>query len=147
MHVRVNDTEHFFIKLFLMKLFEEDEIEVPVTKESAEENSKMETDETPAEVAAPPPSSNDSDVNMQDAKAAADTNGAVNGVPETGDKPVQMDTDAKVDTDKYIIAFFFLTCVSSFLYGFNCCHSHCGMRVSITVQLICHLMSSLFPVF
>ncbi|KAI5420927.1 hypothetical protein KIW84_044682 [Lathyrus oleraceus] len=49
-----------------------------------------------AVAAAPPPSSNDSDVNMQDAKATADTTRAVNGMPETRDKPVQMDTDAKL---------------------------------------------------
>ncbi|KAI5403972.1 hypothetical protein KIW84_051201 [Lathyrus oleraceus] len=51
---------------------------------------------SPAVAAAPPPSSNDSDVNMQDAKATADTTRVVNGMPETGDKPVQMDTDAKL---------------------------------------------------
>ncbi|KAI5433911.1 hypothetical protein KIW84_020953 [Lathyrus oleraceus] len=65
-------------------------------QESVDENAKMETDEAPTAAAAPPPSSNDCDVNMQDAKATADTNGAINGVHETGDKPVQMDTDAKV---------------------------------------------------
>ncbi|KAL5056915.1 hypothetical protein RYX36_028519 [Vicia faba] len=99
--VKVRLSLHGIVTVDSATLFEEEEIEVPVTKESAEENAKMETDEAPADAAAPPPtSSNDSDVNMQDAKAAADTNGAVNGVPESGDKPVQMDTDAKVEAPK-----------------------------------------------
>lgn len=69
---------------------EEEEVEVPVTKEAT----KMETDEAPSEVA--PPSAEEADVNMQDAKGTDDTPGAENGVPESGDKPVQMETDAKV---------------------------------------------------
>ncbi|KAL2968132.1 hypothetical protein AAZX31_15G014000 [Glycine max] len=82
-------------------LLEEEEIEVPVSKEPAGENTKMETDEAPANVAAPP-STNDNDVNMQDAnsKATADAPGSENGTPEAGDKPVQMDTDTKVEAPK-----------------------------------------------
>lgn len=91
-----------FFFFFFVKLFEEEETEVPVTKESAEENAKMETDEAPADAAAPPPSSNDNDVNMQDAKVTADTPGAENGMPEAGDKPVQMDTDTKVHSKENI---------------------------------------------
>lgn len=92
---------NFFRGFFFLKLLEEEEIEVPVVKESAGENAKMETDEAPADAAAPP-SSNDIDVNMQDAKATADTPGAENGIPETGDKPVQMETDTKVDGERTI---------------------------------------------
>lgn len=51
----------------------------------------METDEAPSDAA--PPSSNETDVNMQDAKGTADAPGAENGVPESGDKPVQMETE------------------------------------------------------
>lgn len=91
---------HGIVSVESATLFEEEEIEVPVTKESAEENAKMETDEAPADAAAPPPSSNDNDVNMQDAKATADTPGAENGLPDAGDKPVQMDTDTKVEAPK-----------------------------------------------
>lgn len=54
----------------------------------------METDEAPSDAA--PPSTNETDVNMQDAKATADALDAENGVPESGDKPVQMETDTKV---------------------------------------------------
>lgn len=63
----------------------------------------METDEAPADAAAPP-STNDNDVNMQDAnaKATADAPGAENGIPETGDKPVQMETDTKVNDERKI---------------------------------------------
>lgn len=54
----------------------------------------METDEAPNDAA--PPSSNETDVNMQDAKGAAEASGAENGVPESGDKPVRMETETKV---------------------------------------------------
>lgn len=74
---------------------EEEEVEASVSKESAKEPTKMEADEAPAA----PPNGNDADVNMQDAKANADTPGVENGVPETGDKPAQMDVDdTKVST-------------------------------------------------
>lgn len=73
---------------------EEEEIEVPVTKEPEKEAAKMETDETPAE--APPSSSDGTDVNMQDAKTSADYPGSENGVPESGEKTAEMETDAKV---------------------------------------------------
>jgi heat shock protein 4 len=81
-----------------VQLLEEEEVEASVSKESASEPTKMEADEAPAGAAAPP-NGNDADVNMQDAKANADTPGVENGVPENGDKPAQMDVDdAKVST-------------------------------------------------
>jgi len=85
------------------KLLEEEEIEVPVSKEPAGENTKMETDEAAADTATPP-RTNDNDVNMQDANAnaSADVPGAENGTAEAGDKPVQMDTDTKVNGQKKI---------------------------------------------
>lgn len=70
---------------------EEEEVEVPVTKEPEKEAAKMETDEAPNDAA--PPSSSETDVNMQDAKGTADAPGTENGVPESGDKPTQMETD------------------------------------------------------
>lgn len=73
---------------------EEEEVEVPISKEAPKEANKMETDEASSE--AVPPVSTEADVNMQDAKATTDAPGAENGVPESGDKPVQMDTDNKV---------------------------------------------------
>lgn len=69
-------------------------MEVPVTKEPAKESTKMETDEPENDGA--PPSSAENDVHMQDSKGTADASGAENGVPESGNKPVQMDTDSKV---------------------------------------------------
>ena len=74
---------------------EEEEVEVPVVKEPAKDATKMDTDETPGDAAAPPATS-ETDANMQDAKG--DVPGAENGVPESGDKPVQMETDAKVSS-------------------------------------------------
>ncbi|XP_061338535.1 heat shock 70 kDa protein 15 isoform X2 [Gastrolobium bilobum] len=97
--VKVRLDLHGIVSVVSAILLEEEEIEVPVSKESAGESAKMETDEAPAEAAAPP-SSNDNDVNMQDAKATAEAPGAENGIPETGDKPMQMDTDTQVEASK-----------------------------------------------
>ncbi|XP_057454256.1 heat shock 70 kDa protein 15-like isoform X2 [Lotus japonicus] len=74
-------------------LLEEEEVDVQVSSESARENTKMDTDEAPAD-AATPPTSNDTDVNMQDAKASPETPGVENGIPEAGDKSVQIDSDS-----------------------------------------------------
>ncbi|XP_061338536.1 heat shock 70 kDa protein 15-like [Gastrolobium bilobum] len=97
--VKVRLNLHGIVSVESAILLEEEEIEVPVSKESAGESAGMETDEAPAD-AAVPPSPNDNDVNMQDAKATADAPGAENGIPETGDKPMQMDTDTKVEAPK-----------------------------------------------
>ncbi|RDX63223.1 Heat shock 70 kDa protein 14, partial [Mucuna pruriens] len=99
--VKVRLNLHGIVSVESATLLEEEEIEVPVSKESAGENTKMETDEAPADAAAPS-STNDNDVNMQDAntEATADAPGAENGIPETGDKPVQMDTGTKVEAPK-----------------------------------------------
>ena len=85
---------------------EEEEVEVPVSKEPAKEDTKMETDEAPSDTAAP--SANETDVNMQDAKGTADAAGVENGVPESGDKHVQMETDTKVSD--FCVHFINLNC-------------------------------------
>ncbi|KAL8056176.1 hypothetical protein ABFX02_04G102700 [Erythranthe guttata] len=69
------------------QLLEEEETEVPVVKGTSQESTKMETDELAADSA--PPSTTET----EDA-------GADNGVEESGDKSVQMETDAKVDAPK-----------------------------------------------
>ncbi|QCE08946.1 heat shock 70 kDa protein 15-like [Vigna unguiculata] len=99
--VKVRLNVHGIVSIESATLLEEEEIEVPVSKESAGENAKMETDE-PAADAATPPSTNDNDVNMQDANAnaTADVPGTENGTSEAGDKPVQMDTDTKAEAPK-----------------------------------------------
>lgn len=66
---------------------EEGEVEVPVTKEPAEEATNMDTDEAPSDAA--PPSSSEADFNMWDAKGIADASGVENGVSESRDKPTQ----------------------------------------------------------
>lgn len=88
-----------------MQLLEEEEVEVPVSKEQSEETTKMDTDKAPADAA---PSSGDSDVNMQDAKETSDAAGTDNGVPESADKPVQMETDSKASffTELIVLALF-----------------------------------------
>ncbi|KAK4267465.1 hypothetical protein QN277_024243 [Acacia crassicarpa] len=98
--VKVRLNLHGIVFIESATLLEEEIVEVPVSKEPAGENAKMETDEAPADAAAPPPSSNDTDVNMQDAKATADAPGVENGIPETADKPVQMETDTKAEAPK-----------------------------------------------
>lgn len=90
--VKVRLNVHGIASVDLATVLEEEEVEASVSKESAKEPTKMEADEAPADPAAPP-NGNDADVNMQDAKANADTPGVENGVPETGDKPAQMDVD------------------------------------------------------
>lgn len=73
----------------------EEGVEVPVSavKEPEKEAVKMDTDET-----ANDSTTAQSDVNMQDDKNAEEGSGAglENGVPGPEDKPVRMDTDAKV---------------------------------------------------
>ncbi|KAL8462533.1 hypothetical protein ACS0TY_033534 [Phlomoides rotata] len=83
---------HGIVSLESATLLEEEEGEVPVVKESEKGSTKMETDELPTDPA--PPSTTKADVNMQDSKH--DGAGVENGVLESGDKPIQMETDAKV---------------------------------------------------
>ncbi|CAL0308764.1 unnamed protein product [Lupinus luteus] len=90
--VKVRLNLHGIVSLDSAILLEEEEVEVPVSKESAVENTKMDTDDAPAN-AAPPPTSNDSDVNMQDAKASADTPGVENVTSQT-------DSETKVQAPK-----------------------------------------------
>ncbi|XP_062089412.1 heat shock 70 kDa protein 14-like [Humulus lupulus] len=89
---------HGIVSVESATLLEEEEVEVPVSKEAPKEANKMETDEASSDTV--PPSSTEADVNMQDAKGTTDASGAENGVPESGDKPVQMETDTKVDAPK-----------------------------------------------
>ncbi|XP_022714935.1 heat shock 70 kDa protein 15-like [Durio zibethinus] len=96
--VKVRLNLHGILSLESATLLEEEEVEVPVSKEPAKEDIKMETDEAPSDTAAP--IANETDVNMQDAKGTADLAGVENGVTESGDKPVQMETDAKVEAPK-----------------------------------------------
>ncbi|CAN1836436.1 Heat shock 70 kDa protein 14 [Linum perenne] len=67
---------------------EEEEVEVPVSKEPT---TKMDTDNASDAV---PPSASEADVNPQDGT------GAENGVSDSGDKPTQMETDSKADAPK-----------------------------------------------
>ena len=86
MKVKVRLNLHGIVPLESVTLLKEEEVEVPISKEPAKENTKMETDEAPSDTTAP--SANETDVNMQDAKGTADAAGVENAVPESGDKPV-----------------------------------------------------------
>ncbi|KAI8544416.1 hypothetical protein RHMOL_Rhmol08G0294800 [Rhododendron molle] len=89
--VKVRLNLHGIVCVESATMLEEEEDEVPVAKEAA----KMDTDETPSDSA---PSATETDINMQDAKS--DTPGPENGVPDSGDKPIHMETDAKVEVPK-----------------------------------------------
>uniref|UniRef100_A0A1J3CH11 Heat shock 70 kDa protein 14 n=1 Tax=Noccaea caerulescens TaxID=107243 RepID=A0A1J3CH11_NOCCA len=91
--VKVRLTLHGIVSVESATLLEEEEVEVPVT----EETTKMDTDKASAEAT---PASGDADVDMQDAKETSDAAGADNGVPESADKPVQMETDSKAGAPK-----------------------------------------------
>ncbi|CAN0878272.1 Heat shock 70 kDa protein 14 [Linum grandiflorum] len=88
--VRARLNLHGIVSVESATLLEEEEIEVPVSKEPT---TKMDTDENPSD--AVPPSGNEADVNPQ-----GDATGAENGVPESGEKPTQMETDSKAEAPK-----------------------------------------------
>ena len=75
---------------------EEEEVEVPVVKEPTKEANKMDTDEASSNPALT--TTTESDVNMQNATGATDVPGTENGALESGEKPVQMETDVKVSS-------------------------------------------------
>lgn len=95
--VKVRLNLHGIVSVESATLLEEEEVEIPVVKEPTKDATKMDTDETPGDAAAPPGTS-ETDANMQDAKG--DGPGVENGVPESGDKSVQMETDTKVEVPK-----------------------------------------------
>ncbi|ERN03917.1 heat shock 70 kDa protein 14 [Amborella trichopoda] len=102
--VKVRLNLHGIVSVESATLLEEEEVEVPVSpvKEPVKETkeaTKMETDDVPSESGPPP--SDENEVNMADAKPAGDApGGPENGIPESGDKPVQMETDAKPEASK-----------------------------------------------
>ncbi|XP_016440765.1 heat shock 70 kDa protein 14 [Nicotiana tabacum] len=93
--VKVRLNLHGIVSVESATLLEEEEVEVPIVKE---EPIKMDTDNASADAAAP--TTAETDENMQDAKGAADASGVENGVPESGDKPVEMATDTKAEAPK-----------------------------------------------
>ncbi|KAL5538078.1 hypothetical protein UlMin_043487, partial [Ulmus minor] len=100
---------HGIVSVESATLYEEEKkVEVLVSKETPQEANKMETNESSSY--AVPPGSSETDVNMQAAKGTADASAAENGVPESGDKPVQMEADSKnsgsldsIEPGKYIL--------------------------------------------
>ncbi|KAF8388996.1 hypothetical protein HHK36_025681 [Tetracentron sinense] len=105
---------HGIVSIESATLLEEEEVEVPVVKEAAKEATKMDTDEAPND--APPTGNSESEVNMQDAKGSMDASGVENGIPESGDKPAQMETDAKVEVSKKKVKKTIIP-VAEFVYG------------------------------
>ncbi|KAJ4851009.1 hypothetical protein Tsubulata_033573 [Turnera subulata] len=95
--VKVRLNLHGVVSVDSATLLEEEEVEVPVTKEPAKEATKMEIDEPAADAA--PPSSNESDANTQDAKGT-DAAGVENGSTDAGDQSTQMEVDTKAEAPK-----------------------------------------------
>ncbi|KAM0017437.1 putative Heat shock protein 70 family [Helianthus debilis subsp. tardiflorus] len=93
---------HGVVSVESAQLIEEEEVEVPVSKEPA----KMDVDKAPADVA----SANETDVNMQDAPVTE------NGAQEAGDNPVQMEADTKVEVPKKKVKKVNIP-VSELIYG------------------------------
>ncbi|KAD6794594.1 hypothetical protein R6Q59_021435 [Mikania micrantha] len=100
--VKVRMNLHGIVYVESAQLIEEEEVEVPVSKEPE----KMDIDKASAEVA----SINETDVNMQDAPVTE------NGAQETCDNPVQMEADAKVEAPKKKVTKSNIP-VSEFVHG------------------------------
>ncbi|KAF8407027.1 hypothetical protein HHK36_006151 [Tetracentron sinense] len=94
--VKVRLNLHGIVSIESATLLEEEEVVVPVV-EAAKEATKMDTDESPDMA---PSGTGESDASMQDAKGTTDASGVENGVPDAGDKPVQVETDAKAEIAK-----------------------------------------------
>ncbi|XP_008793460.2 heat shock 70 kDa protein 14-like [Phoenix dactylifera] len=97
--VKVRLNLHGIVSIESATMLEEEEVEVPVSdaKEPSKEATKMDTDETSDS------SRTENHENMQDVKTVAADNagaGVENGAPEAEEKPVQMETDAKVEVPK-----------------------------------------------
>ncbi|KAF3784621.1 Heat shock protein 14 [Nymphaea thermarum] len=102
--LRVRLNLHGIVSAESATLLEEEGVEVavaPVKQSSKETNepSKMEIGDF---TNAADPAATDSDVNMQESRARNNASGpgARSGDPGSGDKPLQMDTDAKVENTK-----------------------------------------------
>ncbi|CAI0422695.1 unnamed protein product [Linum tenue] len=81
---------HGIVSIESATLLEEEEIEVPVSKETV---TKMDTDDVPSDSV--PPSTSEADANAQEGNT-----GVENGASDAGDKPTQMETDSKADAPK-----------------------------------------------
>ncbi|CAN0878270.1 Heat shock 70 kDa protein 14 [Linum grandiflorum] len=81
---------HGIVSVDSAALFEEEEVEVPISKEPA---TRMDTDDNPSD--AVPPNASEAEINHQ-----GDGVGAENGAPDSGGKPTQMETDTKADAPK-----------------------------------------------
>ncbi|CAL9091816.1 unnamed protein product [Musa textilis] len=97
--VKVRLNLHGIISVESAAMLEEEEVEVPVSAapEPPKESTKMDADEAVNEA-----SKTETDVNMEDAKSSSNSSasGVDNGVPESNDKPVEMETDNKVEATK-----------------------------------------------
>ncbi|CAL9099766.1 unnamed protein product [Musa acuminata var. zebrina] len=97
--VKVRLNLHGIISVESAVMLEEEEVEVPVSAapELPKESTKMDTDEAVNEA-----SKSETDLNMEDSKSASNSSasGVDNGVPESNDKPVEMETDNKVEATK-----------------------------------------------
>ncbi|KAF8393340.1 hypothetical protein HHK36_021582 [Tetracentron sinense] len=105
---------HGIVSIESATLLEEAKVEVPVVKEPMKEATKIDINEFPSDVA--PAGTGDSDVNMQDAEVTSGVSGVENGVPDAGDNPAQMETDAKTEVVKKKVKKMNVP-VTEFVYG------------------------------
>ncbi|XP_010925584.1 heat shock 70 kDa protein 14 [Elaeis guineensis] len=96
--VKVRLNLHGIISVESATMLEDEEVEVPVSaaKEPPKESTKMDTDEATNN------SVTENGANMQDAKSTTEVSdaGVENGASVSGEKCVQMETDAKVEPSK-----------------------------------------------
>ncbi|KAL9251393.1 Heat shock 70 kDa protein 15-like protein [Drosera capensis] len=98
LRLKVRLNLHGIVSVESATLLEEEEVELAVAKDVSKEATKMDTDDVPGGAAPAGPA--ESDVNMADAKNSAEGAGVDNGVSDSTEEPVQMDTDVKADVTK-----------------------------------------------
>ncbi|THU61063.1 hypothetical protein C4D60_Mb07t19340 [Musa balbisiana] len=105
--VKVRLNLHGIVSIESATMLEEEEVEVAVSSTSEVTKESMDMDEatkfsSKTENDENAPSKTENDVVMQEAKGTTDNSSAgfENGAPEAGEKPVQMDTDSKVEVSK-----------------------------------------------
>ncbi|GAB2293558.1 hypothetical protein Dimus_027765 [Dionaea muscipula] len=96
--VKVRLNLHGIVSVESATFLEDEEVEVSVAKDVPKEATKMDTDDVSGEATLQGPSVSDTD--MQDAKNAAEGPVVENGVPDSNEQPVQMETDGKVEGSK-----------------------------------------------
>ncbi|GAB2228120.1 hypothetical protein Droror1_Dr00009950 [Drosera rotundifolia] len=97
LRLKVRLNLHGIVSVESATILEEEEVELAVAKDFSKEATKMDTEDVQGGAAPAGPA--ESDVNMADAKNAEGA-GVDNGVSDSTEEPVQMDTDVKADVTR-----------------------------------------------